>query len=98
MASTPEAREICMQATDRQSRYYAYVLRLWEQQGNDHMGDWRCSLEDPHTGSRRGFAGLAALIAFLQEELMRPHMTIVSAEEATIPEHSPSNDDLLTTP
>ncbi len=65
-----------MQASDRPSRYYAYVLRLWEQQDNDVAGDWRCCLEDPHTGARRGFPNLAALMAFLQDELLwRPWAT-----------------------
>jgi len=30
---------------------------------------WRFSLKDSHTGERRGFASLEALVAFLQEKL-----------------------------
>ncbi len=53
--------------------YHAYLLRLWEERGQrgDGPGGWRCSLEDPHTGERRGFASLGALVAFLQAELDR---------------------------
>jgi hypothetical protein len=29
---------------------------------------WRASLDDPHSGQRRGFAGLAELVAFLEQE------------------------------
>ncbi len=52
-------------------RYHAYLLRCWAERGQDGTGavHWRCSLEDPHTGERRGFADLAALLAFLTAEL-----------------------------
>ena len=52
-------------------RYRAYLLRCWAERGQDGTGavHWRCSLEDPHTGERRGFADLAALLAFLDAEL-----------------------------
>ncbi len=52
-------------------RYCAWLLRCWEVRGpgpGPPMA-WRCSLEDPHTGERRGFASLEALVAFLQAEL-----------------------------
>lgn len=49
--------------------YHAYLLRCWAEggQGRDRAAAWRFSVEDPHTGVRRGFADLAALIAFLEE-------------------------------
>lgn len=53
-------------------RYCAWLLRCWEERGPG-LGPplaWRCSLEDPHTGERRGFASLEALSAFLQDELV----------------------------
>ncbi len=52
-------------------RYRAYLLRCWAEHGQDAITSltWRCSLEDPHTGERRGFASLAALLAFLDAEL-----------------------------
>ncbi len=47
--------------------YLAYMLRLWRV--NTEAGPvWRTSLEDPHTGERRGFADLEALFAFLDEK------------------------------
>jgi hypothetical protein len=36
---------------------------------------WRCSLEDPLTGQRHGFAGLDALMDWLKVELSKPGQT-----------------------
>lgn len=45
-------------------RYLAYMLRIWKE--NDAgMSTWRASVEDPHSGERRGFPNLDALITFL---------------------------------
>ena len=54
-------------------RYRAWVLRCWEtaDQEADRSPPWRFSLEDPHTRGRLGFAGMDALVAFLQAELAR---------------------------
>ncbi|MDP9378880.1 MAG: hypothetical protein M3Q29_01785 [Chloroflexota bacterium] len=51
--------------------YCAYLLRCWEEQGRPSSGAtaWRFSLEDPHTGERRGFSGLDALMTFLQTRM-----------------------------
>jgi hypothetical protein len=47
-------------------RYVSYLLRLWQaEQGGALV--WRASLEDAHTGERRGFATLAELYAFLEQ-------------------------------
>jgi hypothetical protein len=43
-------------------RYRSYVLTLW-QEGSQV---WRCSLTDPHTGQRCGFASLEALLSALE--------------------------------
>lgn len=45
----------------------AYLLRLWrvKDKGKTH---WRASLENAHTGERKGFAGLDELFAFLQQQ------------------------------
>jgi hypothetical protein len=51
----------------QRSRYLAYMLRLW-QAGDDEEPSWRASLESPHTGERHGFANLARLVAFLEEQ------------------------------
>ena len=49
-------------------QYLAYMLRLW-QVNTTGAPVWRASIEDPHTGERRGFADLASLFAFLEDEL-----------------------------
>ncbi len=51
-------------------RYRAWLLRCWAERGRDAVAPatWRYSLEDPHTGARRGFADLAALVAYLEAE------------------------------
>ena len=48
-------------------RYLAYLVRLWQVQDRG-VFVWRASLEDAHTGERRGFASLEALLAFLQAQ------------------------------
>jgi hypothetical protein len=49
-------------------RHHAWLLRCWEERGLA-APTWRFGLEDPHTGARRGFADLAALIAFIEGTL-----------------------------
>ena len=57
-----------MSTHDRPPRYQAYLLRLWEERPHaDWPAEWRFSLEDPHTGERRGFADFDTLIAFLRQ-------------------------------
>jgi hypothetical protein len=48
-------------------RYISYLLRLWQVETEGEWV-WRASLDCPHTGQRRGFAGLAELCAFLEQE------------------------------
>jgi hypothetical protein len=57
----------------RTPRYRAYLLRFWEERRErpGQRGAWRFSLEDPHSGRRRGFANLKALVDFLQQEMKR---------------------------
>ena len=50
-----------------QPDYLSYLLRLWRVDGEENAV-WRASLESPHTGERRGFAKLADLFTFLEEE------------------------------
>ncbi len=47
--------------------YRAYLVRLWRVMSAGRSV-WRASVEDPHTGERRGFADLDALVAFLKNE------------------------------
>jgi hypothetical protein len=58
--------------TIEQLRYLAYLLRLW---GVDVNGEvvWRASLEDSHTGERRGFADLDRLFEFLVGQTQEFH-------------------------
>ena len=62
-----------MPITDQPPVYRSYLLRLWEERGEQPaLRMWRCSLEDPLTGSRRGFANLGALVEWLSAELAQP--------------------------
>jgi hypothetical protein len=46
-------------------QYVAYLLRLWQvPSGGGRV--WRASLQDVHTGERRGFISVAQMIAFLE--------------------------------
>ena len=58
---------------DRPPRYQAYMLRCWESRGErpGQPGTWRFSLENVETKEKRGFGDLAALVAFMEEELQR---------------------------
>jgi len=49
-------------------RYIAYLLRLWRPDNDDRL-TWRASLEDPHSGERKGFADLESMFLFLKEQL-----------------------------
>ena len=57
-------------ADKQQPRYQSYLLRCWQEWGEQPaVMTWRFSLEDTHTGQRRGYVNLEALIAALQTEL-----------------------------
>ena len=49
-------------------RYRAYLLRLWQAEGDDGRPAWRAALEDARTGERRGLADLERLFAFIEEQ------------------------------
>ena len=51
----------------KQRRYISYLLRLWQTEREGTLV-WCASLESPATGERQGFAGLADLFAFLEQE------------------------------
>lgn len=56
--------------TPTKPRYRAFLLRLWEEDALKPPAEaWRFSLEDPHSGQKRGFASLAALVTFLEQEM-----------------------------
>ena len=56
---------------DQPPSYRTYLIRCWEERSRDLTlpAVWRFSLEDPHTGRRRGFASLEDMVAFLRGEL-----------------------------
>jgi hypothetical protein len=47
--------------------YQSYLLRLWRTSSRGKP-TWRASLESAQTGECRGFADLARLFAFLEEQ------------------------------
>ena len=51
--------------------YCAYLLRCWAEHSSQPQQPliWRFSVEDPHSGDRRGFASFEALVAFLVAQL-----------------------------
>jgi hypothetical protein len=49
-------------------RYIAYLLRPWRPDNDDRL-TWHASLEDPHSGERKGFADLESMFLFLKEQL-----------------------------
>jgi len=60
-----------MDVFDKPPCYRSYLLICWGEQSQDPSEPvvWRFRLEDPHTGRRRGFASLEALVAVLEREL-----------------------------
>ena len=52
---------------DESHEYHSFLLRLWRTSSHGNAV-WRASLESAQTGERCGFADLASLIAFLEEQ------------------------------
>jgi hypothetical protein len=66
--------------------YRSYLLRFWEERSEQPVRRvWRCSLEDPLTGSRHGFANLTALTDWLNTELARPAPGPAASAETDTP-------------
>lgn len=53
------------QTPRRPPRYRTFLLSLWAEA--ESAPNWRCSLENPHTGERKGFKSVEELATFLQE-------------------------------
>ncbi len=51
--------------TNQDECYWAFMVRLYRI-GDSEPFAWRVSLEDPHTGTRFGFATIEALFDFLR--------------------------------
>ena len=64
-----------MTEPQRSLHYRSYLLRFWEEHatgnpaGVSPIGQWRFSLEDPHSGARLGFENLDQLITFLEHQM-----------------------------
>lgn len=58
-----------MSEFDKLSPYKSFLLTVWAEPNADHhpRNLWRFSLQDPHTGRRRGFASLEALMTALRQ-------------------------------
>jgi hypothetical protein len=57
-------------ARSSSSRYQAYLLRLWRDAASD--APWRASLEPPDGAAPVRFGTVAALFAFLRDQLADP--------------------------
>ena len=53
--------------SEERPRYVSYLLRLWQTQREGALV-WHASLESPTTGEREGFASMAELYTFLEQE------------------------------
>jgi hypothetical protein len=53
--------------SERRPGYRAYLLRLWQVRAAGET-QWRASLENAHTGERRGFPSLERLVDYLRAE------------------------------
>lgn len=53
---------------ERPLRHHSFILSLWPETGPMPQSPpvWRYSLENPHTGQRRGFKDLTELVRFLE--------------------------------
>jgi hypothetical protein len=54
--------------SSEQRGYLSYLLRLWQIRSEGEL-IWRASLESVHTGERKGFANLADVFIFLEQEI-----------------------------
>ena len=56
---------------EKPPHYRSFLITMWQERSRDKeiAVVWRFRLEDPHTGQRRGFANLKALIDALQQEM-----------------------------
>jgi hypothetical protein len=66
-----EARSVAEKPTVQKRRYLSYLLRLWQESGGSPWREpplWRASLQSPQSRERLGFASLADLFAYLEDE------------------------------
>ena len=53
----------------KEADYYAYLLRLWREDGR---ANWRITLQSPHDGELIKFADLERFWEFLQQIVQSP--------------------------
>jgi hypothetical protein len=53
---------------DELRRQLTLLMRLWQARHGGRLV-WRMSIEDAHTGTRRGFTDLESLVAYLNAQL-----------------------------
>ena len=72
-----------MPVFDPSAHYRAYLLRCWAEASTDpnHSLSRRFSLQNPHTGERRGFASFELLLEFLLQELREASQGDISRED-----------------
>jgi hypothetical protein len=60
--------------------YCVFLLRLWQEADGttSEPAPLRIVLEEPHSGQRRAFASLPALLAYLEETVERPKINDVT--------------------
>jgi hypothetical protein len=60
----------------------SFLLRLWQIRSQGEL-IWRASLESVHTGERKGFASLADVFTFLEQEIGQvvPGQTAPNADQ-----------------
>jgi hypothetical protein len=56
-----------MQMTGQAHTYFSYLLRLWQEQDDEHPV-WRASLESAQTGEQIIFATVEELVRFLKQQ------------------------------
>ena len=76
---------------DEPGRYLAYMLRLWQVDGE--LPVWRASLEDVRTGEKYGFGSLELLFRFLTEQVRSKPEAGLSAGTSTPGPTTPWNTE-----
>lgn len=74
---------------DEGTDYLSYLVRLWRARDDqfapgEGLTVWRASIENPHTGERRAFRSLDALVAYLRRQIGAPPEP---GEVPTVDEH-----------
>jgi hypothetical protein len=64
----------------RRPGHVAYLLRLWRADDGRQEPIWRASLQDVRTGERRGFAGLAEAVRYLEQQMEGPERGLGNGE------------------